>query len=70
MSANQLTGTTFMLSANNLATFLSISKSNAYVLMNRADFPSIRIGKRLLVSKDSVLKWIKEQEELKLEGVV
>lgn len=51
-----------MLSADNLATFLNISKSNAYVLMNREDFPSIRIGRRLLVSKDSLGKWITNKE--------
>jgi predicted DNA-binding transcriptional regulator AlpA len=56
------TGERFMLSADNLATFLNISKSNAYVLMNRADFPSIRIGRRLLVSQESLSKWITDKE--------
>ena len=55
----------FMLSADNLATTLNISKSNAYVLMNNETFPSIRIGKRLLVNRDSLLNWIKEKESNK-----
>jgi excisionase family DNA binding protein len=53
----------FMLSVENLASVLNISKSNAYKVMNRADFPSIRIGKRLLVNKESVVNWIDNQEK-------
>ena len=52
----------FMLSADNLSATLNISKSNAYVLMNNEKFPSIRIGKRLLVQRDSLLNWIREKE--------
>ena len=40
-------------SAPELAILLGISRSAAYNLMHRADFPSFRIGKRLLVKRDS-----------------
>jgi predicted DNA-binding transcriptional regulator AlpA len=53
----------FMLSVGNLSTVLNISKSNAYVVMNRADFPSIRIGRRLLVNKVNLVNWINSQEK-------
>lgn len=51
-----------MLSAHNLSMALGISKSNAYMLMRQEDFPSIKIGKRVLVQKDSFRAWLKTQE--------
>lgn len=60
---SQLSDIPYMLSAEKLAVALSISKSNAYVLMNSTGFPSIRIGKRLLVNKDSLCQWLKSKEE-------
>lgn len=41
-------------SAPELAILLGISRSEAYNLMHRADFPSFRIGKRLLVKRDKL----------------
>ena len=44
-----------------LAARLGISRSAAYNLMHRADFPSFRIGKRLLVTQDKVFEWVDAQ---------
>lgn len=49
------------LSANQVAQVLGISRANAYVLLHSKDFPTIRIGKRMIVPKDKFLKWMERQ---------
>ena len=47
--------------APELALLLGISCSAAYNLMHRADFPSFRIGKLLLVKQDKLTEWLDAQ---------
>lgn len=47
--------------ATELAALLGISRYAAYNLMHRADFPSFRIGKRLLVTHVDTLSWLSKQ---------
>ena len=54
-----------VLNADQLASFLNISRANAYVLLHRYDFPTIRLGKRMMVQKDKMLAWLDKQVELK-----
>ena len=49
------------LCANQVAQVLGISRANAYVLMHSKGFPTIRIGKRMIVPKDQFLKWMETQ---------
>ena len=49
------------LNADQLAQLLGISISSAYELMSEKGFPSLRIGKRLLVPKDKFIAWADEQ---------
>lgn len=51
------------LCAPQVAAALGISKSCAYTLMHRGDFPTIRIGKRMIVSKAKFLAWLESQDE-------
>ena len=44
-----------VLNANQLATALGISRAGAYQLLNTATFPTLRIGKRLLVPRDKLV---------------
>ncbi len=37
---------------------LRVSKPNAYKIMASADFPKMKIGKRVLVEKDAFKKWL------------
>ena len=46
------------LNATDVASTLGISRANAYVLMNSKEFPTLHIGKRMIVSKDKLIKWI------------
>ena len=46
------------LSAEDVAQVLGISRANAYTLMHSKGFPTIKIGKRMTVPKDKLIKWI------------
>ena len=47
-----------VLTAKDLQSYLHISRAGAYNLLNRADFPTLRIGKRKLVTRQCLLRWI------------
>lgn len=49
-----------VLNANQLAAALGISRAGAYQLLNTGTFPTLRIGKRLLVPKDKLVEWIEQ----------
>ena len=49
-----------VLTAKDLQAYLHISRAGAYNLLNRADFPTLHVGKRKLVSRDHLLRWIGE----------
>ena len=49
------------LCAEEVAQVLGISRANAYALMHTKHFPTIRIGKRMVVPKDKLLQWMEEQ---------
>lgn len=51
-------------SAPEVAQLLGISRSAAYNLMHRDDFPSFRIGKRWLVRGSSLHEWLEKQSEI------
>lgn len=47
--------------AAELAEILGISVSGAYDLFHREDFPTLRIGRRLLVTKNHFEQWLLTQ---------
>ena len=49
---------TDVMTAEQLAFALQISKSGAYALLNRSDFPTLRIGGRKMVMKKDLLEWL------------
>lgn len=53
MSENKI-----VVSVKETAQILGVSVPIAYELVHRADFPSVRIGKRILVSVDGLKDWI------------
>lgn len=42
---------------------LGIGKSRAYDLVNREDFPAIRLGRKILIPRDAFLRWLDRQTE-------
>ena len=49
---------TDVMTAEQLASALQISKSGAYALLNRSVFPTLRIGGRKMVMKKDLLEWL------------
>lgn len=49
-----------MLNANELAMILRISRANAYMLMHSQSLKTHRIGKRMLVSKKELMRYLEE----------
>ena len=56
------------LRAEDIQAILGISRAGAYQLMHRADFPTIYIGKRMVVPEDKFREWMDAQA--KRDGVV
>ena len=46
------------LCANDIAAVLGISRANAYTLMRSTGFPTIFIGKRMIVPRDKFIEWM------------
>ena len=46
------------LNANDIAAVLGISRANAYTLMRAKGFPTIFIGKRMIVPRDKFIAWM------------
>ena len=49
------------LNAETVANVLGIAMSSAYELMKEPDFPSLRIGNRLIVPKEKFMAWVEQQ---------
>ena len=49
------------LNANDIAAVLGISRANAYTLMRAKGFPTIFIGKRMIVPRDKFIEWMDMQ---------
>lgn len=52
-----------LLTVKQLQEVLSISRTLAYRLCNRKDFPCVRIGKCLRIHRDGLRAWLDEQKE-------
>ena len=50
-----------MLSVPDVAKVLGISRAGAYELAHRKEFPSMKLGSRIIVPKDKFLRWIEQQ---------
>ena len=57
-SYNQLP---LMLNAEQVARVLGVSRAGAYQLFHRADFPCVKLGKRMMVEREKLFAWIDAQ---------
>ena len=46
------------MNADQLAEILGISRAGAYQLLHQEGFPTLHIGKRMLVQQDKLIAWI------------
>ena len=51
------------LNAELVGKVLGVSSTTAYELMHNEDFPSLRIGSRLIVPKEKFREWVNSQTE-------
>lgn len=49
-----------VLTVKELANFLKISKSTAYELTYRRDFPKVKINKRIVVPVEALKEWLRQ----------
>lgn len=61
MAAEVLQLEPLAVSAGEAAKLLNISRPTLYTLLNREDFPSFRIGNRVLVPVSGLRDWIDRQ---------
>ena len=57
-----------MLNAEDVQAVMNISRAGAYQLMHRADFPTILIGKRMVVPRDKFLEWVEKNTRCGVHG--
>ena len=48
------------LNAATVAKVLGIAPSSSYELMHEKDFPALRIGSRIVVSKEAFIHWVEQ----------
>jgi len=51
------------LNAEVVGQVLGVSISSAYELMHEKEFPSVRIGNRLIIPKDKFIEWVNVKAE-------
>ena len=49
------------LNANLVAQVLGVSISTAYEVMHEPSFPTLRVGRRMVVPKEKFMQWAEEQ---------
>ncbi|MBR6862423.1 MAG: helix-turn-helix domain-containing protein [Acidaminococcaceae bacterium] len=63
MNTPQIEQLSFTLNAQQVVDLLGIAKNSAYTLMHSEGFPTLHIGRRLVVPKEKLLQWMDEQLE-------
>ena len=48
------------LNADTVAKALGVSPSSGYELMHEKEFPSLKIGSRIVVPKESFIRWVEQ----------
>lgn len=59
--SSDTTNATLCYKVEDLCGLLGVSRPVAYSLANRADFPAVRIGRRILIPRSGLEKWLEQQ---------
>ena len=63
-TAHSFTEYPVTLRVRQVSEILGISETNAYKLMRSKGFPTIRVGRRMIVPRDRLVLWMDKQTEL------
>ena len=63
MNDQEMQNLPFTLNAQQVADVLGIARNSAYTLMHSEGFPTLHIGRRLVVPKEKLLQWMDDQLE-------
>ena len=55
------------LNAETVAKVLGVAPSTAYELMHEADFPTLKIGNRMVVPKEQFIAWVQWHTEGRIQ---
>ena len=61
--ATQFDQLPLMLNAQQIAETLGLSRAGAYELLHSKGFPTLKVGKRLMVSKKNFISWINRNSQ-------
>lgn len=62
MSMQDIREYPIIMTAEHVAEILHVSKRYAYEIMERSDFPLIRIGRIKRVHRDALIAWLEERQ--------
>lgn len=48
--------------------YMGVGRTTMYELVRRADFPTVRIGKRIIIPKESLDRWLETQANKEGDG--
>ena len=48
------------LNAATVSSVLGVSPASAYELMHEKDFPTLRVGSRMVVPKEKLIEWVEQ----------
>lgn len=51
------------MNVSDLQQALGIGRNQAYDLVNRDDFPKIRVGRKILIPRDALIRWLDKQTQ-------
>ena len=51
------------LNAETVAKTLGVAPSSAYELMHESDFPILKVGNRMIVSKEKFIQWVEQHTQ-------
>lgn len=57
-----------MLDATDIQLITKLSRAGVYNLINSGAFPTLRIGKRVVVPKDAFIRWIEERTRAQIQS--
>lgn len=50
-----------VLTVQEAAAYMRVSKPTMYTLVHRADFPKVRVGRKIIIPREEFLNWISRE---------